>query len=214
MISYARPFSANRETGGNDVKYQMAHLKNVNGFDRSLHNHLLDLRHKMIAHHDSEYLAAKLLSNLIVTGGIDFLVGVSVHVKSLYSIEDRQIPEQYAVHFDAVISAIYAAMRRDLGMYFQAGQQWIGVLKSTAQSSHETGEFTVGPGEQCAVPNSLGIELGRLPAPALRISSNGYSYREMRHLLMMEGKINVTGAGESTVLEIRSTPRPTQQTDR
>ena len=105
-------------------------------------------------------------------------------------------------------------MRRDLGMYFQAGQKWLGVLKSTARSSEDTEEFTVGPGAECGLPTSLEAELGQLSAPSLSVSSNGYSYLATRHLLMMEGELNVEGADGSAVLEIRSTPRPTRQTDR
>ena len=113
-----------------------------------------------------------------------------------------------------MIAGICAAMRRDLDMYLEARQRWLDVLKSAGRSSEYTKEFTVGPDEECALPNSLGIELGRLPAPTLGVSSNGYSYREMRHLFMTEGRLHFGEGSGSTVLELHSTPRDERQTDR
>lgn len=60
VISYARPFSDNRDIRGRWSKYPERYL-NHERFDQALHRHLLVLRSKLIAHHDSEYLSAKLL---------------------------------------------------------------------------------------------------------------------------------------------------------
>jgi hypothetical protein len=60
VISYARPFSGNRDIRGKWSIYPERYLKHER-FDQSLHRHLLVLRSKIIAHHDSEYLTAKLL---------------------------------------------------------------------------------------------------------------------------------------------------------
>jgi hypothetical protein len=93
-------------------------------FDRALHQHLLVLRSNIIAHHDSEYLSAKLLLAWVTLSiGAEAPIGVSVHVQSLYSIEHQAIAHKYAAHFDAAIECIDAALESDLRAYLQAGHQ-------------------------------------------------------------------------------------------
>lgn len=101
VISYARPFSDNRDIRGRWSKYPERYL-NHERFDQALHRHLLVLRSKLIAHHDSEYLSAKLLHTwLTLSIGSEVPIGVSVHVQSLHSIGDQEMARKYAAHFDA-----------------------------------------------------------------------------------------------------------------
>lgn len=42
--------------------YQTKELKDIRGFDRELHEHLLQLRHKLIAHSDEEFSEGTLVA--------------------------------------------------------------------------------------------------------------------------------------------------------
>jgi hypothetical protein len=205
IISYARPFSDNHDTCGRWSIYPERYLKHE-GFDRALHRHLLVLRTKIIAHHDSEYLSAKLLlARVTLSIGVDAPVGISVHVQSLYSIEDQEIARKYAVHFDAAIECIDAAMESDLRAYLQAGYQYPAVFKAVMEegSTERVGEFSVTGGQTYSVPLAHNTKLGQLPVPKLSVGSDGYSYLITNHNVMVEGGFPVEGAGGSGVINLK-----------
>ena len=55
VIAYGRPFTPTKTKIGK-VAYNIAALKRVEGFDRQLHAHLLEIRNRLIAHADYEVL--------------------------------------------------------------------------------------------------------------------------------------------------------------
>ncbi len=59
VIHYARPFTSN-ETKEGKRKYPVSQFKGVPKFDRQLHDHLCDLRDKLVAHQDGTLLKAQI----------------------------------------------------------------------------------------------------------------------------------------------------------
>ncbi len=55
VIAYGRPFTPTKTKIGK-VAYNIAALKRVEGFDRQLHAHLLEIRNRLIAHADYDVL--------------------------------------------------------------------------------------------------------------------------------------------------------------
>jgi hypothetical protein len=205
VISYARPFSRNRDDFGKWPSYPVQRLERTRAFDPSLHGHLVDLRNKIIAHHDSEYLSAKLLiSSVELSIGAQVPIAVSVHVQSLYSIEDREIAYRYAAHFDAAIECIDAALEHDHSKYFCAVQQWPDVLRSVGEKSREQGgEFDLTDGQPHVIPHAHRTKLGRLPRPELTVGSNGYTYLNTHcYVLPPAGRLNVEGTTGSIEIEV------------
>jgi hypothetical protein len=205
VISYARPFSTNRDAKGKST-YSHRHLKDAPGFDPSLHLHLLDLRNRIIAHHDTEYLPAKLLTNnMRLEIGAEVLVGVSVHIQSLYSIEDQEIARRYSAHFDAAIEAIEAILERELKGYFHAGQQWPDAYQSTAREGPQetVGEFRLSEGAKYFMPHAHKTTLGQLPVPTLSVGGSGYSYWVTGYNVMIEGKFRVDAPRGSVEIDMK-----------
>jgi hypothetical protein len=204
VISYARPFSDNRDALGRWSIYPKRYLKHE-GFDQALHLHLLMLRSKIIAHHDSEYLSAKLLhARVTVSLGAEAVIGVSVHVQSLYSIQEPEIARRYAIHFDAALASIDTAMERDLMAYLQLGQQYPVALKATTDegSAERAAQFSVHDGQTYSIPHAQNTKLGQLPVPKLNVGSDGYSYLHTDHSVMVEGRLPIEGPGGSALLDI------------
>jgi hypothetical protein len=203
VISYGRPFSDNRDIHGRWPIYPKRYLKHER-FDQALHQHLLVLRRQIIAHHDSEYLTAKLLHAwMTLSIGAETPIGVSVHVQSLYSIEDQEIARKYAAHFDAAFECIDAALEHDLRFYLQIAQQYPLVLKASAgEKSEWAGEFSLSDGQKYILPHAHDTKLGQLPVPELVVGTNGFSYLVTNHSVFVKGKVPIEGPRGSVVIDI------------
>ena len=94
-INYSRPFVQT-------PSYPVRHLKAQKQFDPNIHQHLVELRHKLIAHSDEAYADAKvhLLSICLnlTKNGVDTprTIPQSIHVRvtALESIHSRELLER------------------------------------------------------------------------------------------------------------------------
>jgi hypothetical protein len=97
VIAYCRPFStANTKRG--KTWYPVRDLKREREFDTRLHDHLLTLRNKIVAHSDYDLLRSTMY--FYVAGNSDELpIGVGMNVKRLMGIGSVPLLERYVKHF-------------------------------------------------------------------------------------------------------------------
>jgi hypothetical protein len=185
VINYARPFTSNRTETGPRSRYRTNHLQGAQGYDGRLHDHLLDLRDKLIAHHDSEYLQARLLHEVVNLSlrpkgaELSVPVGVSVIIQALQSIADRAVVDGYAVHFDAVITAINSVYRSELHEMVRVAMHHPreALENPTETEVHrlfEGAPTSVGVGK---LPRTEDVGLAQLSNPNLTMHADGYIYR-------------------------------------
>lgn len=96
VAAYCRPFTSQKTKNGLRL-YPDKTLKDAIGFDLELHDHLIVLRKKMIAHSDYDVLR----STMFMTKAPDNKtpISVGINVKSLVGIETLNLAERYVSHF-------------------------------------------------------------------------------------------------------------------
>jgi hypothetical protein len=79
---------------------------------------------------------------------------ISVHVVSLHSINDREIANKYASHFDAVLRHVKEALSRALTEMLQPAQKWPEV-RCAAMPTEESETLSLARrGEACELPGA------------------------------------------------------------
>jgi hypothetical protein len=94
VISYARPFVSNTRADGIRAAFPKKVIKKHTNYIEGVHRELIDLRQKLVAHSDRDYvdgrLFRKLLSLEIEQEQTEFLVGATVDVPS-YTINPHAV---------------------------------------------------------------------------------------------------------------------------
>jgi hypothetical protein len=104
VIAYARPFTSAKTNVGK-VQYPVRDLKREPGFDLVLHDHLLTLRDRLIAHSDYGLLRSTMY--LQAVGDSEELpVTLGLNVKRLVGIESRDLAGRYVGHFSSCVTRI------------------------------------------------------------------------------------------------------------
>jgi hypothetical protein len=123
---YARPFGDNRSSTGANRRFSISRsrLKNAPGFHRALHDHIIILRHTLIAHHDTSVVKAQ-ISHMTLTseeaqkqGKPPLTVQTEGKVKALHAIAKKEIAEQYLKHMAASADYLYMATKDALGKLY------------------------------------------------------------------------------------------------
>lgn len=151
IVAYARPFTSAATKHGK-VTYGAAGLKKVSGFDRQLHEHLLMLRNQLIAHADYAYFPSTMyLQNV---GDEQLPVAIGINVKIMVGLRSRSLAERYRSHFLACMTAIEAALNRDLKELVAQAKEHPAEFDTTHNLPTATAEWSVTP------------EFSTLPPPA------------------------------------------------
>jgi len=103
VAAYCRPFTSQKTKDGQRL-YPDKLLKNTQGFDKELHEHLIILRKKMIAHSDYDILRSTMYMMSMPDNKTPISVGINV--KSLAGIELSQLAERYVAHFSFCVQHI------------------------------------------------------------------------------------------------------------
>ncbi len=111
VIAYARPFVSAKTIEG-ERRYPEGKLRKASGFDRQLHDHLLSLRHRLIAHADYALLASTM--NIQTIGDEALPVQMEINVKTIYGITDRQLGLRYQAHFQACMRFMEESLNQEV----------------------------------------------------------------------------------------------------
>lgn len=126
IISYGRPFT-DRRTDRGVRRYKLKRIANEPGFDVTLHRHILQLRHKLVAHSDEDFSDARIHAQAALISkdnGEPFKVIAEVGARStaLWLLKDRDVAERWRVHIVAATNAAVKDARGLLEAYFAAAR--------------------------------------------------------------------------------------------
>src|ERR1700722_5351001 len=77
VIAYARPFT-NAATKNGNIQYPTKKLMKAPGFDKELHFHILDLRHRLVAHSDYGIFPSTMYLQAIGDDRLPVTLGINV----------------------------------------------------------------------------------------------------------------------------------------
>jgi hypothetical protein len=212
IIEYARPFTQNAETSGKRA-YPTKHLRRSEAFDSRLHQHLLNLRNKLVAHSDGEVLRSAIahkFAHLTISGHRKSVpIATSVHVRSLSGISDFSLCARYLTHFEGCLAAIESEAHELLEAVQSQALKHPENLRDPELERGLVIDLAGGQkfafNEEHAVPVlPPGPNPTGLPMPHLILAGDGYVYREFvleRHL---EGLIPVVVNGVTGTLNLSS----------
>jgi len=126
VTNYGRPF-VNRQTDTGVRRYKLKRIASEAGFDVVLHRHLLQLRHKLVAHSDEDFNDARIHAQAAVIskdGGEPFKIVAEIGARStaLWLLKDEETAERWRAH---VVAAAFGAgkdARSLLEDYFAAAR--------------------------------------------------------------------------------------------
>jgi hypothetical protein len=186
VISYARPFSNNRSEGGSRTSFPKKDLKHHQNFDGNIHDQLMLLRDKLIAHSDADYADGRLFrKSLDLRSGpkqFKILAGATVLTLTVHMLEDMELARRYLAHVKAAAEAAHGRLAKRLEEFVRAGQQFPDALEAAAdpkrRAGMNAGQFELSPAKPTEVmPLTHLNPYTVLDFPKLEIGQDGYVYR-------------------------------------
>lgn len=104
VMAYARPFTSSK-TKNRSVQYSLKKLRKEAGFDSQLHDHLMKLRDKIVAHSDYSMLRSTMYLQAIGDSQ-ELPISLGINVKRFRGLESRSLGDRYSVHFAVCASHI------------------------------------------------------------------------------------------------------------
>jgi hypothetical protein len=102
-------------------------LKGGMGFDKAVHDQLLTLHDKLIAHSDSDYADGRLFDkSMVITRGqgeLKVLTGVRVMTLTVHLLHDMGLAARILAHVQAAEKAAYARLEQHVEEFTKAAQQ-------------------------------------------------------------------------------------------
>jgi hypothetical protein len=188
VVNYARPFSNNRPAdGGASIIFPKKLIKGHANFSEDIHNQLLDLRHKLIAHSDGDYADGRLFRKIVTVGGgakppLKMLAGITVLTQTVHLLHDMAMANRCLSHIKAAEEASYADLQARLEDFAKAGQDFTDAMQAAATSEQrptiDIGPFEVRPNAPATpMPQVLLNPHAVLTRPPLKLEPDGYAYR-------------------------------------
>ncbi len=123
VIRYAKPFIQTKMSTG-QIKYKIKLLKNEDGFNITIHNHIISIRNTLIAHDDIEILMPKILTegmhfSKIGKNCTNFFIPMAVTIsnKCLSHPSDGDSVNKISEHVASALSGIQKKIYADIGTF-------------------------------------------------------------------------------------------------
>jgi hypothetical protein len=201
VINYARPFVNNTRADGVRVAFRKNVVKGHTNFVEEVHQELIDLRQKLVAHSDRDYVDGRLFRKLwaldIEGEHAEFLVGATVATLTVQTVHDMALAERFLLHIRAVEEAAYTAATKRLEDFVRAGQLFPEQLESSrsagAKPRIKTERFEMRPDEAVSVPAQMLDPHAVLTQPPLKLGPGGYVFRGFSVHVDVSTEITRTG---------------------
>src|SRR5215813_6596033 len=186
VINYARPFVNNTRADGVRVAFPKNVVKGHTNYVEEVHQELIDLRQKLVAHSDRDYVDGRLFRKLValeIEGEhTEFLVGATVATLTVQTLHDMALAGRFLSHITAVEEAASTAATKRLEDFVRAGQrfpeQHNSARSADAKRRITTGRFEMTPDEPTVdVPVQMLNPHAVLTQPPLKLGSGGYVFR-------------------------------------
>jgi hypothetical protein len=185
MISYARPFVNNTRADGTRGAFPRKLVKKHTNYIGGIHSELIDLRQKLVAHSDRDYVDGRLFRKLWVLDiepeQPEFLVGATVVTQTVHTLHDMTLAKQILSHIEAVEQAAYAEATKRLEHFVRTGRLFPNQLKASrpleAKPRIRTERFEMSPDKPVTVPSYTINPHAVLTMPPLKLGPAGYVFR-------------------------------------
>ena len=186
VINYARPFVNNTRADGLRVAFPKNDVKGHTNFVEEVHQELIVLRQKLVAHSDRDYVDGRLFKKLwaldIEGEHTEFLVGGTVATLTVQTVHDMTLAQRFLSHISAVEeAACTAATKRVVEDFVRAGQRFPEQLQSSRSAGAgpriKTERFEMPPDKSVSVPFQMLNPYAVLKQPPLKLGPGGYVFR-------------------------------------
>jgi hypothetical protein len=166
-----------------------------------VHQELIDLRQKLVAHSDRDYVDGRLFRKLwtldIEGEHTEFLVGATVATLTVQTVHDMALAGRFLSHVRAVEEAAYTAATKQLEDFVRAGQRFPEQMEKArsagAKPRIKTERFEMRPDEAVSVPAQMLNPHAVLTHPPLRLGPGGYAFRGFAVHVDVQTEITRTG---------------------
>jgi hypothetical protein len=207
VINYARPFGQGAGLPSKILKSE--------GFDRDLHGHILQIRDKLVAHSDTQFLQARVLHTVVAINldgaRIPIPLNISAHVKALHLLADIELAKRYDAHIGAALKFLYAKVNEMLVEIQTAALTNPEEALHTPEPGRIIGYLSrdnkIESGMPFPIPPLEGNELATIPPPQLTAGNDGYMYRQISMTANVLGAVHIrTSSGISKLTIGADTP--------
>lgn len=194
VIRYAKPF-VSADTGCANATYRLRWIRGTPGFDREMHDHLLNLRHTLIAHDDLTQVPPRILFYGVQdpSTGNNIPLAAVVSNKCLAYPSEAATTERMRKHVHAALSGAEDTLANDL---YTLRQRAISNPEE-AQASRLGSETleVLGPGESLIrIPDIGSHPSATAQVPDFSHIHNGFRYDDLRMRLEFLETIEIVGA--------------------
>lgn len=112
VIRYAKPFLEHK-IEGKSMRYKKGRISQADGFIESIHQHLINIRHTLIAHDDFNAVSPRFLVQGIEIEGAIFPANIRFSNKSISRPSDRETIQAFKDHTSAACTAVHRKMKED-----------------------------------------------------------------------------------------------------
>lgn len=208
VVHYARPFIDNRGGKTTGAKYRIQELKNPE-FDRLLHDHLLVLRQKLVAHQDGTVMRARIGHQRIKIHEHDIEIPVQTFacVGALDRIATKEMIARYLKHVKACVGAIQTNIDRALTAVDAAEHEYPEVQPEGRQKIDLFSQEPLADGEQFMLSDLADCEAAMIKLPDFPVPPNSYVWRRTMIQLTPERKYEwTTPEGAAALIVKRRSP--------
>lgn len=197
VMAYARPFTSAKTKGGT-VQYPLKKLKKAPGFDSDLHDHLMEMRDKIVAHSDYSMLRSTMYLQAIGDSQ-ELPICLGLNVKRLRGIESKSLADRYGFHFEVCVSHI-------AGTFNDEFNELARFVRGNPQFFEDTQNLPLQESEHIATPSLAMMPGPQGPAgdvaePEFPDELSGYKYEKLSH----QRALIKSGAYEVLVKGVRQT---------
>jgi hypothetical protein len=202
VIAYARPFT-NAATKNGNIQYPTKNLMRASGFDKELHFHILDLRHRLIAHSDYGIFPSTMYLQTI---GDDRLpVTLGINVKGIFGIESHDLALRYARHLSICAMVVEQLLNIECNELALEARIHPAEFHKTHNIPEAKDERIILDSQFKDIPPPTGPAAG-VDNPAFPEAPSGYRYITLTHQISLveSGKYTVTVDGVEEEITLSS----------
>jgi hypothetical protein len=208
VIAYSRAFTAAATKCGK-LTYSTKSVKAAPGFDGELHKHILDLRHRLVAHSDYDMFPSTMYLQTVGDERLPLKLGIKA--KGIVGIRTRDLATRYEKHLSACVAGIERALNRDCSRLVSQSRLHPTAFQQTHNVPETMEEFVVGT-IRTDLPDPTG-PTSHVTDPAFPKGLSDYSYITLTHeVALIEGGdyvVNVRGVPTELTFSVEGGVRAT-----
>ena len=183
VIRYVKPFLESKFEGTGPVRYSIKHLKGVEGYSTPIHDHLILIRHTLVAHDDFVEIPPRILTCGMNSkeGGWYIPTSIVASNKCVAFPKDPAVVEKMYLHSMACLNGVHTKLMNDMEALRDLTIAEPQHALAGAKYTKDYGELKIEPGGTTAqLPNYSNDEWLNVPEPDYSALHNGYQYENAR----------------------------------